>query len=94
MGIVGIGADQRAQRRDGRGGGAIPVLVAGRGGADPGTSLGQLEGIGGRYFEDCNEAEMLPTETVATAASGVASCALDPHAAERLWELSLATARA
>ncbi len=54
----------------------------------------QLEGIGGRYFEDCNEAETLPAETVGTAGSGVAPYALDPDAAERLWELSLATARA
>ena len=66
-------------------GAATSVLVA--------TSP-QLEGIGGRYFEDCNEAEWLPAETVGTAGSGVAPYALDPDAAERLWELSLATARA
>jgi hypothetical protein len=52
----------------------------------------QLEGIGGRYFEDCNEAEKLPPETAGTAPSGVAPYALDPDAAERLWALSLATA--
>jgi NAD(P)-dependent dehydrogenase (short-subunit alcohol dehydrogenase family) len=48
----------------------------------------QLEGIGGRYFEDCNEAAVLykrgddPTH-------GVASYALDGAIAERLWEESL-----
>jgi hypothetical protein len=66
-------------------GAATSVLVA--------TSP-QLEGIGGRYFEDCNEAEKLQAETADTAASGVAPYALDPDAAERLWALSLAAARA
>jgi NAD(P)-dependent dehydrogenase (short-subunit alcohol dehydrogenase family) len=47
-------------------GAATSVLVA--------TSP-QLEGIGGRYFLDCNEAP-------------VASYAVDPANAERLWELS------
>ncbi|GAA1871161.1 SDR family NAD(P)-dependent oxidoreductase [Pseudonocardia ailaonensis] len=48
-----------------------------------------VEGIGGRYFEDC--AEALP----ATGAygRGVAPYALDPEAAERLWDLSVATLR-
>ena len=66
-------------------GAATSVLVA--------TSP-QLEGIGGRYFEDCNEAERLEAETAGTAPSGVAPYALDPDAAERLWALSLATVRA
>ena len=65
-------------------GAATSVLVA--------TSP-QLEGIGGRYFEDCNEAERLQLETAGTAPSGVAAYALDPDAAERLWALSLATVR-
>lgn len=45
-----------------------------------------LDGIGGRYFEDCNEAETVfkrpPTYT------GVAHYALDPANAERLWDVS------
>lgn len=53
-----------------------------------------LEGIGGRYFEDCNEAERLPPHTASPAPSGVAPYALDPDAAERLWALSLAATRA
>ena len=45
-----------------------------------------LEGIGGRYFEDCNEAGPL----VPGIRRGVAPYALDPVAAHRLWEVSLA----
>ncbi|MCA2227011.1 SDR family NAD(P)-dependent oxidoreductase [Nonomuraea aurantiaca] len=45
-----------------------------------------LDGVTGRYFEDCNEA--LPNDT-RSARHGVASYALDPAAAERLWELSV-----
>lgn len=48
-----------------------------------------LDGIGGRYFEDCNEAHRLPPEfSVETAVSGVAGYALDPENAARLWDLS------
>jgi len=44
-----------------------------------------LEGIGGRYFEDCNEA--IPN--VPGVRSGYATWAYDEAAAERLWETSL-----
>jgi NAD(P)-dependent dehydrogenase (short-subunit alcohol dehydrogenase family) len=47
-----------------------------------------LEGIGGRYFEDCNEAAVV-TRRGAPGSGGVAAYALDPANAERLWELSL-----
>jgi NAD(P)-dependent dehydrogenase (short-subunit alcohol dehydrogenase family) len=46
-----------------------------------------LKGIGGRYFADCNEAEILDRRS-ATPMHGVARYALDPAAARRLWELS------
>ena len=50
----------------------------------------QLEGIGGRYFEDCNEAETLRKRRAdGPAAGGVAWYALDPGLAERLWDVSL-----
>ncbi|MCF7551704.1 SDR family NAD(P)-dependent oxidoreductase [Pseudonocardia sp. WMMC193] len=49
-----------------------------------------VEGIGGRYFEDC--AEALPATGVY--GRGVAPYALNPEAAERLWDLSVATLRA
>jgi NAD(P)-dependent dehydrogenase (short-subunit alcohol dehydrogenase family) len=48
----------------------------------------QLEGIGGRYFEDGNEAEPVDPD-VEMPGSGVAAYALDPENARRLWELSL-----
>lgn len=47
-----------------------------------------LEGIGGRYFEDCEEAER---HTPARPFHGVADHALDPEQAARLWQKSLAT---
>jgi NAD(P)-dependent dehydrogenase (short-subunit alcohol dehydrogenase family) len=43
-----------------------------------------VEGVGGRYFEDCNEAEPHREGT----RSGVAAYALDPDAAARLWNAS------
>ena len=47
----------------------------------------QLAGIGGRYFEDCNEAEVLAPGDESR--DGVAAYALDRGNADRLWELSL-----
>jgi NAD(P)-dependent dehydrogenase (short-subunit alcohol dehydrogenase family) len=46
-----------------------------------------LAGVGGRYFNDCNEAEMVNRRR--TDYSGVAPYALDVDNAERLWEMSL-----
>jgi len=43
-----------------------------------------LDGIGGRYFEDCNEAAPHQPGT----RTGVAAYALDPEAAARLWVVS------
>ncbi|MBF6195975.1 SDR family NAD(P)-dependent oxidoreductase [Nocardia sp. CDC186] len=56
-------------------GAATSVLVA----ASP-----LLDGVGGRYFEDCNEAVV----GVLSARNGVAEYALDPDAAARLWQVS------
>lgn len=56
-------------------GAATSVLVA----ASP-----LVDGIGGRYFEDCNLAA--PNEPGTRI--GVADYALDPQAAERLWQVS------
>ncbi len=61
-------------------GAATSVLVA---------SSPQLEGVGGRYFEDCNEAEPLAPDAPTSSTTGVAPYALDPDSAARLWELSL-----
>ncbi len=46
-----------------------------------------LDGIGGRYFEDCNEAEQV-TRRPADFTGGYAGYALDPANAVRLWDLS------
>lgn len=59
-------------------GAATSVLVA----ASP-----LLAGVGGRYFEDCNEAEVGKLG----ARDGVAEYALDPDAAARLWQVSVDT---
>jgi NAD(P)-dependent dehydrogenase (short-subunit alcohol dehydrogenase family) len=57
-------------------GAATSVLVA--------TSP-QLDGVGGRYLEDCNEALVADPGVFAEGGSGVADYALDPENAERLW---------
>jgi hypothetical protein len=44
-----------------------------------------LEGVSGRYFEDCNEAE--PNQPGIR--RGVAAYALDPEKAARLWQVSM-----
>jgi hypothetical protein len=46
----------------------------------------ELEGIGGRYFDDCNEAPTVDHRSAA--GTGVASYAVDPANADRLWEAS------
>ncbi len=71
--------DVRVQFKTIEQGAATSVLVA--------TSP-QLEGIGGRYFEDCNEAHLLDPDAPDTSTSGVAGYALDPGNADRLWQLS------
>jgi hypothetical protein len=52
---------------------------------NPITTL--LEGVSGRYFEDCNEAE--PNQPGIR--RGVAAYALDPEKAARLWQVSVET---
>jgi NAD(P)-dependent dehydrogenase (short-subunit alcohol dehydrogenase family) len=47
-----------------------------------------LEGVGGRYFDDCNESHVLDPVPPETSPTGVAAYALDPDNAERLWEVS------
>ncbi|MFI5925127.1 SDR family NAD(P)-dependent oxidoreductase [Micromonospora sp. NPDC051543] len=56
-------------------GAATSVLVA----ASP-----LLDEVGGRYFEDCQQAPPARPDT----RTGVADYALDPEAAERLWKVS------
>ena len=53
-----------------------------------------LDGIGGRYFADCNEATLVDhrPEGFTEPGTAVAPYALDRENARRLWELSLAAA--
>jgi NAD(P)-dependent dehydrogenase (short-subunit alcohol dehydrogenase family) len=60
-------------------GAATSVLVA----ASP-----LLAGVGGRYFEDCTESQVV-RERPPLFGGGVAPFALDPANAERLWETAL-----
>ncbi|MFD4231446.1 SDR family NAD(P)-dependent oxidoreductase [Streptomyces sp. NPDC058545] len=46
-----------------------------------------VESVGGRYFEDCNEAPVLRAKPVMFG-GGVAPWALDAYNAERLWDTS------
>ncbi|MDH6462921.1 NAD(P)-dependent dehydrogenase (short-subunit alcohol dehydrogenase family) [Micromonospora sp. A200] len=46
-----------------------------------------LDGVGGRYFDDCAEAPVVTARTADF--RGVAAYALDPGNAERLWDESL-----
>ena len=46
----------------------------------------ELEGIGGRYFDDCNEAPTVDHRDAT--GTGVASYAVDPANAHRLWDIS------
>jgi NAD(P)-dependent dehydrogenase (short-subunit alcohol dehydrogenase family) len=48
----------------------------------------ELEGVGGLYLEDCAQA---PAWSEADPVHGVMPHALDPEAAERLWDLSVKT---
>ena len=62
-------------------GAATSVLVA--------TSP-QLEGIGGRTFDDCNESAVIDPATASSPPmAGVATYAIDPKNAARLWRDSL-----
>ena len=45
----------------------------------------QVAGVGGRYFEDCHEAEVVEQ---LDGLAGVLPHALDPAAARRLWDVS------
>jgi NAD(P)-dependent dehydrogenase (short-subunit alcohol dehydrogenase family) len=47
-----------------------------------------LEGIGGRYFEDCHEATVISGRSESDGRHGVALFALDPENAARLWTVS------
>jgi hypothetical protein len=47
-----------------------------------------LADVGGRYFENCQEADPDDPAAAGTAAAGVAAYALDPESAAQLWTVS------
>ena len=71
-------SDDRSINKTPEQGAATSVLLA----ASP-----LVAGVGGRYFEDCNEAEVVAE--IRGGVHGVRDYALDPEAAERLWDVSL-----
>lgn len=84
-----VSAEELERVRAAAGGAALPWKTPEQGAA---TSVlvatwPLLDGVGGRYFEDCHEAEVgsLGPRT------GVAEYALDPEAAALLWQVSLDT---
>ncbi|MBM7084269.1 SDR family NAD(P)-dependent oxidoreductase [Micromonospora humidisoli] len=86
-----VSAEELERMRAASGGGAASWKTVEQGAA---TSVlvatsPLLDGIGGRYFEDCQQAA--PNQPGAR--TGVAAYALDPAAAERLWTVSEQTLR-
>ncbi|EIV92285.1 dehydrogenase of unknown specificity [Frankia sp. QA3] len=79
----------RAQRAGSTGGGGISWKTPEQG-ASTSVLLAAsplVDGVSGRYFQDCNEAG--PHQPGIR--TGVADYALDPRSAARLWDVSLAT---
>ncbi len=86
--ISGTPADQVEQWEATRTSGSGPVWKTPQQGAATSVVLAtspRLDGVGGRYFENCNEAgpHVPGTQT------GVAAYALDPEAAAHLWRVSI-----
>src|ERR1700742_4228412 len=70
---------------------ALPPVKTIEQGAAPSVLMAaspDVEGVTGRYYEDCAEAEQISERGEHT--GGVAPYALDPDNAERLWQISIA----
>ena len=88
-----VSDEELARLRAESGGGATPNWKNTEQGAATSVLVATsplLDGVGGRYFEDCQQAGLNQPGT----RTGVAAYALDPEAAERLWEVSEETLRA
>ncbi|WP_369254349.1 SDR family NAD(P)-dependent oxidoreductase [Streptomyces sp. R35] len=72
---------------------AVPWRTPEQGAATSALLAGSplVDGVGGRYFENSNEALPIDPATAVQSPepSGVAPYALDPESAERLWDISL-----
>ncbi len=79
---------ERARERARKGGNTLQIKTVEQGAATTVllATAPQLAGVGGRYFEDCNEAA---PNLDGAGFSGVAPYALDRDNADRLWDLSL-----
>jgi NAD(P)-dependent dehydrogenase (short-subunit alcohol dehydrogenase family) len=81
-------SDEEIERARARAGGGGPQWKTPEQGAATSVLVATsplLGGVGGRYFEDCNEAEPNRPGT----RHGVAAFALDPEAAEHLWQVTV-----
>jgi NAD(P)-dependent dehydrogenase (short-subunit alcohol dehydrogenase family) len=82
--------DEQLRAMRARMGGADPVWKTPEQGAATSVLVATsplLDGVGGRYFEDCNEAGPHQPGT----RTGVAGYAVDPEAATLLWQVSVET---
>jgi NAD(P)-dependent dehydrogenase (short-subunit alcohol dehydrogenase family) len=82
--------DEQLRAMRARMGGADPVWKTPEQGAATSVLVATsplLDGVGGRYFEDCNEAGPHQPGT----RTGVAGYAVDPEAATLLWQVSVQT---
>jgi len=82
--------DEQLQAMRARMGGADPVWKTPEQGAATSVLVATsplLDGVGGRYFEDCNQAGPHQPGT----RTGVAGYAVDPEAATLLWQVSVET---
>jgi NAD(P)-dependent dehydrogenase (short-subunit alcohol dehydrogenase family) len=52
------------------------------------ATAAELDGVGGRYYENCLQSEVVDHRPADPNATGVAAYALDRDNADRLWELS------
>jgi NAD(P)-dependent dehydrogenase (short-subunit alcohol dehydrogenase family) len=86
--VGGAGYMERAAERFKRAGSALKTVEQGAATSVLLASSPLLEGIGGRYFEDCKEAPVIHRRGEA-GVGGVAPYALDPDNATRLWAVSL-----
>ena len=83
-------SDEELDRLRAEAGGSAPAWKTPEQGAATSVLIATsslLEGVGGRYFEDCNEASLNEPGSP----RGVAAYALDPEAAARLWQVSIET---
>jgi NAD(P)-dependent dehydrogenase (short-subunit alcohol dehydrogenase family) len=78
---------KQAARRYAQEGVALKTVHQGAGTSVLLAAHADLEGIGGRYFEDCAPARVVHESGAGL--RGVASYALDPGNAARLWDVSL-----